>query len=209
MASYTITHLTRIDNYAVVQVLEDTEIEVGQEIVISSASDATFDGTHTVISTEPYELIDITDEGDLVYDYDVYQPNQAIFIDAGDDVERDTATGTVTYTTTCSWIDADDISEWLGVESATANDTAFIATCVAAANAWCYRRRASAGYFDSLSTVPDGSVKLGTIMYGATLYRERGSVDGYASFDAMGTTQPIASYGRILQLLGVGRPQVG
>jgi len=25
----------------------------------------------------------------------------------------------------------------------------------------------------------------------------------------MGTTQPIASYGRILQLLGVGRPQVG
>ena len=31
MASYTITHLTRIDNYAVVQVLEDTEIEVGQD----------------------------------------------------------------------------------------------------------------------------------------------------------------------------------
>ena len=209
MASYTITHLTRIDNHAVVQVLEDTEIEVGQEIVISSASDATFDGTHTVIDVEPYELIEVTDEGDLVYDYDVYQPNQAIFIDAGDDVERDTATGTVTYTTTCSWIDADDIAEWLGVESATANDTAFIATCVAAANAWCYRRRASAGYFDSLSTVPDGSVKLGTVMYGATLYRERGSVDGYASFDAMGTTQPIASYGRILQLLGVGRPQVG
>lgn len=209
MASYTITHLTRIDNYAVVQVLEDTEIEVGQEIVISSASDATFDGTHTVIDVEPYELIEVTDEGDLVYDYDVYQPNQAIFIDAGDDVERATATGTVTYTTTCSWINAADITEWLGVESATANDTAFIATCVAAANAWCYRRRASAGYFDSLSTVPDGSVKLGTVMYGATLYRERGSVDGYASFDAMGTTQPIASYGRILQLLGVGRPQVG
>jgi hypothetical protein len=70
MASYTITHLTRIDNYAVVQVLEDTEIEVGQEIVISSASDATFDGTHTVIDVEPYELIEVTDEGDLVYDYD-------------------------------------------------------------------------------------------------------------------------------------------
>jgi hypothetical protein len=209
MASYTITHLTRIDNYAVVQVLENTEIEVGQQIVISSASDATFDGTHTVIDTEPYELIEITDEGDLVFDWDVYQPNQAIFIDAGDDLARTTATGTVTYSTTCTWIDADDIIEWLGIDSATANDTAFIATCVSAANAWCYRRRASAGYFDSLSTVPDGSVKLGTVMYGATLYRERGSVDGYASFDQMGTTQPIASYGRILQLLGVGRPQVG
>jgi hypothetical protein len=209
MASYTITHLTRIDNYAVVQVLENTEIEVGQQIVISSASDATFDGTHTVIDTEPYELIEITDEGDLVFDWDVYQPNQAIFIDAGDDLARTTATGTVTYSTTCTWIDADDIIEWLGIDSATANDTAFIATCVSAANAWCYRRRASAGYFDGLSTVPDGSVKLGTVMYGATLYRERGSVDGYASFDQMGTTQPIASYGRILQLLGVGRPQVG
>ena len=79
---------------------------------------------------------------------------------------------------------------------------------MSAANAWCYRRRATAGYFDSLTTVPDGSVKLGTVMYGATLYRERGSVDGYASFDQMGVTQPIASYGRILQLLGVGRPQV-
>ena len=141
MASYTITHLTRIDNYAVVQVLEDTEIEVGQEIVISSASDATFDGTHTVISTEPYELIDITDEGDLVFDWDVYYPNQAIFIDAGDDVERDTATGTVTYTTTCSWIDADDIAEYRGIESATANDTAFLTTAANAANAFAYRRR--------------------------------------------------------------------
>ena len=209
MASYTITHLTRIDGYAVVQVLEDTEIEVGQDIVISSASDATFDGTHTVIDTEPYELIEITDEGDLVFDWDVYQPNQAIFIDAGDDVARVIATGTVTYSTTCTWITNSDVTEWLGIDSATANDTAFITTCVSAANAWCYRRRASAGYFDSLSTVPDGSVKLGTVMYGATLYRERGSVDGYASFDQMGTTQPIASYGRILQLLGVGRPQVG
>lgn len=209
MASYTITHLTRIDGYAVVQVLEDTEIEVGQEIVISSASDATFDGTHTVIDVEPYELTSVTDEGDLVYDYDVYQPNQAVFIDAGDDLAREKATGTVTYSTSCSWIDADDITEWLGIESATANDTAFIATCVSAANAFAYRRRASAGYFDSLSTVPGGDVKLGTVMYGATLYRERGSVDSFASFDAMGTTQPIASYGRILQLLGVGRPQVG
>lgn len=209
MASYTITHLTRIDGYAVVQVLEDTEIEVGQDIVISSASDATFDGTHTVIDTEPYELIEITDEGDLVFDWDVYQPNQAIFIDAGDDVARVIATGTVTYSTTCTWITNSDVTAWLGIDSATANDTAFITTCVSAANAWCYRRRASAGYFDSLSTVPDGSVKLGTVMYGATLYRERGSVDGYASFDQMGTTQPIASYGRILQLLGVGRPQVG
>jgi len=209
MASYTITHLTRVDNYAVVQVLEDTEIEVGQEIVISSASDATFDGTHTVISTEPYELIDITDEGDLVFDWDVYYPNQAIFIDAGDDVERDTATGTVTYTTTCSWIDADDIAEYRGIESATANDTAFLTTAANAANAFAYRRRAAAGYFDSLTTVPGADVKLGTTMYGASLYMSRGSMDGYASFDAMGVTTPIASYGQILQLLGVGRPQVG
>ena len=46
-------------------------------------------------------------------------------------------------------------------------------------------------------------------MYGASLYMSRGSMDGYASFDAMGVTTPIASYGQILQLLGVGRPQVG
>ena len=69
-------------------------------------------------------------------------------------------------------------------------------------------RRQAAGYFDSLGTVPDGSVKLGTTMYACSLYRQRGSIDSFQSFDAMGGAQPIASFGQIMQLLGTGRAQV-
>ncbi|MGA0397098.1 MAG: hypothetical protein ACO3O3_08050 [Ilumatobacteraceae bacterium] len=209
MSTYTITHLTRLANVGVVQVLEDADFVVGQSITIGSASVTGFDGIHTVISTESYELVEVTDEGDLVFDYDEYRPNQAIFDNSGSNVTRDEATGTVTHGVTCTWIDSDDVTEWLGIESATANDTAFIATCVSAANQFCYRRRQKAGYTDSLTVVPDGSVQLATVMMAGSLYRERGSVDSFASFEAMGSAQPIASFGRIMQLLGTGRAQVG
>ena len=45
-------------------------------------------------------------------------------------------------------------------------------------------------------------------MYAASLYRQRGSIDSFQSFDAMGGAQPIASFGQIMQLLGTGRAQV-
>jgi hypothetical protein len=98
--------------------------------------------------------------------------------------------------------------EWLGIAAATANDTAFITSCVSAANQYAYRRRREAGYFDSLTTVPGGDVKLGTVMFAGSLYRDRGSVDSFASFEAMGTPVPFGSNGQINRLLGVNRSQV-
>ena len=67
MSTYTITHLSRLENVGVVQVLEDSDVEVGQSITIGSASVTGFDGTHTVISVESYALESVTDEGDLVW----------------------------------------------------------------------------------------------------------------------------------------------
>jgi hypothetical protein len=100
------------------------------------------------------------------------------------------------------------VTEFLGIASATANDTAFLTTCVAAANAWCFKRRVQAGYHDSLTTVPDGSVLLGTTLYAAGLYRERGTTgDSYASFGDM-SGPPLMTLGRVNQLLGVKRSQV-
>jgi hypothetical protein len=108
-----------------------------------------------------------------------------------------------------SWIVAADVTSWLGIDVATANDTAFVTVCVNASNAWCYRKRREAGYIDSMTTVPSADVKLGATMYAATLYRERGSVDSFASFDSMGIpAAPSATLGRIMQLLGCGRAQV-
>jgi hypothetical protein len=89
-----------------------------------------------------------------------------------------------------------DVVAWLGIASATANDTAFITTAVNAANAYAYRRRREAGYYDSLSTVPSADVKLGTIMFAGSLYRERGIVDSFASFEQMGTPVALARTAR-------------
>jgi hypothetical protein len=99
----------------------------------------------------------------LVFDYDVIMENQFIYANAGDALERSVADGTVTFTQSCSWITSADVTSWLGIEVATANDTAFIAVCVSAANSWAFRKRREAGYTDSLTTAPDGAAKLGTV----------------------------------------------
>jgi hypothetical protein len=207
MAVYNLAFHTRLDNYAIMQTFVDTDIQSQDSVVIAGAAH-NFNGTHTVVSTEPYDFIGVSDEGDLLFDYDVIMENQFIYVSSGDNLERSVATGTVTYTPTCSWITSSDVTSWLGIEVATANDTAFIAVCVSAANAWAFRKRREAGYTDSLTTVPDGAAKLGTVQYAATQYRSRGAVDGYASFDSMSMGTPTMSLGQIMQLLGCGRPQV-
>jgi hypothetical protein len=207
MAVYNLAFHTRLDNYAVLQTFVDTDIQ-SQDSVVVAGADHGFSGTHTVISTEPYEFIGVSDEGDLLFDYNVIMENQFIYKNTGTDFERSVATGTVTYTPTCSWITSADVTSWLGIEVATANDTAFIAVCVSAANSWSFRKRREAGYTDSLSTAPDGAAKLGCIQYAAIQYRNRGAVDGYSSFDSMSMGTPTMSLGQIMQLLGCGRPQV-
>jgi hypothetical protein len=115
----------------------------------------------------------------------------------------------LTYTQSVSWIVAADVTSWLGIDVATANDTAFVTVCVNASNAYSFRKRREAGYVDQMNVAPSADVKLGTVMYAATLYRERGSVDSFASFDSMAIgASPSATLGRIMQLLGCGRAQV-
>ena len=207
MATFNLAFHARLDNYAILQTFVDTDIQ-SQDSVVVAGADHGFSGTHTVISTEPYLFTGVSDEGDLLFDYDVIIENQFIYVNAGTDYDRSIATGTVTFSPSCSWVNSSDVTSWLGIEVATANDTAFIAVCVSAANSWAFRKRREAGYTDSLSTAPDGAAKLGTIQYAAIQYRNRGAVDGYASFDSMSMGTPTMSLGQIMQLLGCGRPQV-
>lgn len=211
MAVYTVIAHQRLDNYAVVQTLTDTPIEPGQQITLAGLGHG-LNGTHTVLFCPQYLYIG-TDSttGEWLYDYLQPVANQVMFYDDAANVEWSTAvpTGTLTWTQTCTWVTNAMVEEWLGISVATANDTAFITKCVSAANAFAYRRRVESGYLeDSLTTSPGGDVTLGTIMYAALLYRERGSADSFASFDSMGTMPVPSALGRILQLLGVGRPQV-
>ena len=108
------------------------------------------------------------------------------------------------------WTTDAEVISWLGIESATANDTAFISVCVEGANEWCYRKRQEAGYTTDRTTfVPSGDVALAATMYAATLYRERGtSGDNYGSYDGFGAQPMPVTLARIMQLLGCPRARV-
>lgn len=210
MGVFDIAFKQRLSNVAVLQTFVSTDVQVGDSITVAGLGGG-FDGTQTIISVEPYLLVQVGEQGDLWFDYSDIQPYQLIFKDAGADVERTSVSaGTITFTQSCSWVDPGDVLNWLGVDPANAADVQFLGECTNAANAFSFRKRRESGYNDSLSTVPGDDVKHGTVLYAAMLYRERGAIDGFASFDGFGTGgAPTLSIGRVMQLLGCGKPQVG
>ena len=209
MATYTVTFKQLLDNYAVLQTLTDTEIEVGQSITVASVA-APFNGTFVVYAMPKYEYIGIDTEGDLLFNSNVSIPNQVLFACTGDDVGRIASAGTITYTQDCTWISISQLVTYLGVDIANPSDDYTLATQARnAANDFAYRRRQESGYFDSLTTSPGHDCTLGTLMYAAALWRARGSVqDTFATFDGMGSAPVSAMTPMIKQLLGIDRPQV-
>ena len=210
MATYTVTFHQRLDNYAVVQTLENTDIAIGESITLAGLGHG-LNGTHTVYALPKYEYIGVDDEGDLVLDSNVSIPNQVLFYDVADDLLRSAAIppGTLTYTQTCTWVTSAQVQLWLGLTSPSADESTFLAQCVSAGNQVAYRRRQEAGYFDSLSTSPSGDCTLGTIMLAGAYFRQRGSIDQFASFDAMGQAITTNAFTPMVkQLLGIDRPAV-
>ena len=208
MTTFDLAFNTRLDGVVVLQTLLESGIQVGDTVTIAGNA-VIANGNYKVLSTEAAEFTGVDQYGDFEFDYNVIIQNQFLVSNAGADVTRSVATGTVVFTPSVTWIVNADVVAWLGIDSATANDTAFITTCVAAANYWCWNKRRESNYADSLTTVPDASVKLGTIMYAATLYRERGtSGDSYASYDGFGNQPQPVTLARIMQLLGASRASV-
>lgn len=109
----------------------------------------------------------------------------------------------------CTWIDDADVEDWLGGQPDEAVDQAFLTSCVETANAWCYARRFAAGYEDWPNHLPNDAVRQGAVQLAAALYRERGSVDSFSSYQTMPVVAPIAgSLGQVMRLLGIGRARV-
>lgn len=208
MAVYSVTHHQRLDNYVVVQLLTTSDIEVGQSVTLSGLGHG-MNGTFTVVALPAYLFIGVSTEGDLLTDPAFTIPNQVLYYDEGDDLERSAAipNGTLTYAPVCTWITAGEVEDWLGIGTASTLDQTFLTQCAAAANAFCYRRRQEANYFDSLTVAPNSAAKLGTIQYAGALYRSRGSIsDSFASFDGMGTSAYTGLSAIVKQLLGIDRP---
>ena len=211
MSTFTVTHQQITDNVAVVQTLESTDILVGQEITLSGC-DASINGVHTVFQIPIYYFTGVDSTGDYMFNDQILFKNQILFQLVDDNIQRSAVdpVGSLQWTTPteCEWCDVADLQEFLGITGATANDTAFMTTSVNAANAWCFKRRSQAGYKDDLVNVPDAAVLAGVVLMAASLYRERGSIDSFASFQDMTISAPVASMGRINSLLGIKRAQV-
>ena len=209
MATYQIIFAQLISNYAVVQTLTNPEIQAGESITVASVS-ATFNGTKTVYAMPQYEFIGVDSDGDLLYNTNNPIPNQVLYYVAGTDTNRFPVIpqGTLTHTQTCTWTNGTQLGTYLGIDLAGVDETAFLTECANAANNFIYRRRQECGYYDSLTTSPGADVTLGTIMYGGALYRQRGGISDFASFDGMsaGSTNGLSPL--VKQLIGVDRPQV-
>jgi hypothetical protein len=211
MATYATASKQLLDNYACISTLEPTDIQVGDSVVVGSLG-APFDGTFTVLACPQYRFVGVDSEtGEFNYDVNVAVPNQILFACTGDDVEFVAIyTGTVAFTPTCTWITTANLVTYLGVSiSDPSDDFTLITQAVSAGNQFCSRRRAEAGYNDSLSVSPSGDVTLGTLMYAAALWRSRGSLENvFASFEGMGSAPQQSLTPIVKQLLGIDRPAV-
>lgn len=208
MATYTVTSVMRLDDYAVVQTLTPTTLTVGASFSLSALAETSLNGTWVVYALPGYEYIGTDTEGDLQLNPEVMLDNQVLFYSVGSDILRNSteSVGTLTFTPVCTWVTASDITDWLGIQP-TVTDEVFLAQCASAASSYAHRRRVEAGYTDSLTVVPGEDVKLATTMIGGSYFRQRSAFNSIASYDQMGAPQTGLSP-MVMQLLGISKPQV-
>jgi len=185
----TITSASCTDDVVSLTLDDATGLVAGEHVYVYGTGYSKLDGRHTLVAV---------DLGTDVVTYNVNnQDNIAAFTPAS-----------AILTSQVTWIDTDDAAEFLG-ETPTGADLTWLESCVDAANEFGWHRRDAAGYDDSPLYVPNASVRLGTMLYAGALYRERGSVDSYQSFQDIPITGPVGSMGQIMRLLGIGRMAVG
>ena len=209
MANYTSATKQLIGNYACISTLEPTEIGIGENITVTGLA-APFAGTFKVLDLPQYEFTGVdSTTGEFLFNVNEPRPNQIIYACTGSNVNFVvTYAGTVTYNQVCTWVSATDVEDWLGIGTASALDTTFLTQCASASNAFCFQRRLESGYIDQKATSPSDAVTLGTIAYGGFLYRQRGAVTDFASFDGLPAGNSVGLSPMIKQLLGIPRPQV-
>lgn len=163
-------------------------LEVGYPIRVAGVSTDHYDGNHTIATLNTTNKTISWTQGNAT-------------------LAAAAVTGIVDVVVT--WVDDTDVLGYLGIEPATQLDEDYLQLAVLAGNEWCYERRRVSGYDDLPNAVPTQSVKFGTVLMCATLYRERGSVESFQSFQEMPLPIQIGGgLGQIHRLLGINKPRI-
>lgn len=187
MAPPTYIHAVSLtDDVATFEVISVSGLAPGWPIEVAGCGEP-FDGVHT---------IETIDSVDLLLTTVIEHAN----------IAQTTVVGRLFIPVT--WITVDDVVEFLGVAPAETVDVQWLDVATAAAQDWCYARRAAAGYLDAPHVLPSPRVKVGAVMKAAELYRSRGSIDGFSSFQQLETVVPINTAGEIMRMLGLSRPGI-
>jgi len=179
----------RETNVATLTLDDATGLVVGQTVIVFNVGQS-FDGFHTLTSV------------DLGTDTITYHSG-------GQDVAVFNVPNGVLYTI-ITWASVEDVENYIGYEpDAQTSDEAYLEDCVNAANCFAFRRRRSAGYRDNPTAAPCSSSKLGVILLAGALFRQKGSVDGFQSYQDMTISASTGNFGEVMKLLGINRAQVG
>lgn len=183
-----VTNAALTDGLHVLTLSDVDGLEVGYPIRVAGVSTDHYDGNHTIAAlNSTAKTVSWT------------QGNNTLASAA--------VTGLLDVRVT--WADDNDVLGYLGIEPATQLDEDFLAVSIEAGNEWCFDRRRISGYDDLPNAVPSPSVKMGTVLMCASLYRERGSVESFASFSEFPTSVNIGGgLGQIQRLLGVNKPRI-
>lgn len=176
-------------NDVVTLTLDDASgLVVGEHVHVYGTGYSKLDGHHNLTGID---VLDVQYSVNNQLDIAAYTPDNGVLV------------------AQVTWITTEDVELFVGQVEAATDEADYLELCTDAANNWAYNRRHAAGYSDNPTVAPGAAAKQGTVLYAGSLFRQKGSLDNFQSFEAMPTPAPVGSMGEIMRLLGVGRARIG
>jgi hypothetical protein len=184
----TITSASCTDDVVTLTLDDATGLVVGEHVHVYGTGYNKLDGHHNLTGVDGLDVqYSVNNQDDIA----AYTPDNGVLV------------------AQVTWITTEDVELFVGQVEAATDEADYLELCTDAANDWAYHRREAAGYSDNPTVVPGAAAKQGTVLYAGSLFRQKGSLDNFQSFEAMPTPAPVGSMGEIMRLLGIGRARIG
>ena len=183
-----ITTIACTDDVVTLTLDDATGLAVGEHVHVYGTGYSKLDGHHNLTAIDGLDVqYEVNNQDDIV----AFTPANAVLV------------------AQVTWITTEDVELFVGQVEAATDEADYLELCTDAANDWAYHRREAAGYSDNPTVAPGAAAKQGTVLYAGSLFRQKGSLDNFQSFEAMPTPAPVGSMGEIMRLLGIGRARIG